>query len=207
MASDLSRISRALLSVSDKTGLVEFARALSARGVTLVSTGGTHRALTEAGLPVTEVSDLTGFPEMMDGRVKTLHPGVHGGLLAIRDNPEHQAAMDRRMQGLHPPVHHLGEARQLGDLDDGEPGLRQGPVGAARRDQLDAEARQRGGEFDEAGLVRDGEEGAVHPDVVARHVGRPCRSEEILRAVARMRGGRPVAVQQTSVAPPVCAAS
>ena len=93
MASDLSRISRALLSVSDKTGLVEFARALAARGVTLVSTGGTHRALTEAGLTVTEVSDLTGFPEMMDGRVKTLHPGVHGGLLAIRDNPEHQAAM------------------------------------------------------------------------------------------------------------------
>ncbi|KMO34612.1 phosphoribosylaminoimidazolecarboxamide formyltransferase [Methylobacterium variabile] len=93
MASDLSRVSRALLSVSDKTGLVEFARALAARGVTLVSTGGTHRALSDAGLPVTEVSDLTGFPEMMDGRVKTLHPGVHGGLLAIRDNPEHQAAM------------------------------------------------------------------------------------------------------------------
>ncbi|KMO17037.1 bifunctional phosphoribosylaminoimidazolecarboxamide formyltransferase/IMP cyclohydrolase [Methylobacterium platani] len=93
MASDLSRISRALLSVSDKTGLVEFARALAARGVTLVSTGGTHRTLRDAGLPVTEVSDLTGFPEMMDGRVKTLHPGVHGGLLAIRDNPEHQAAM------------------------------------------------------------------------------------------------------------------
>ncbi|PIK68659.1 bifunctional phosphoribosylaminoimidazolecarboxamide formyltransferase/inosine monophosphate cyclohydrolase, partial [Methylobacterium frigidaeris] len=93
MASDLSRISRALLSVSDKTGLVEFARALAARGITLVSTGGTHRALAEAGLTVTEVSDLTGFPEMMDGRVKTLHPGVHGGLLAVRDNPEHQAAM------------------------------------------------------------------------------------------------------------------
>ncbi|MEH3146977.1 MAG: bifunctional phosphoribosylaminoimidazolecarboxamide formyltransferase/IMP cyclohydrolase [Methylobacterium frigidaeris] len=93
MASDLSRVSRALLSVSDKTGLVDFARALSRRGIALVSTGGTHRALTDAGLTVTEVSDLTGFPEMMDGRVKTLHPGVHGGLLAIRDNPEHQAAM------------------------------------------------------------------------------------------------------------------
>jgi phosphoribosylaminoimidazolecarboxamide formyltransferase / IMP cyclohydrolase len=93
MSSDLIRVTRALLSVSDKTGLVDFARALSARGVTLVSTGGTHRALSDAGLPVTEVSDLTRFPEMMDGRVKTLHPAVHGGLLAVRANPEHQAAM------------------------------------------------------------------------------------------------------------------
>ncbi len=93
MAHDQVRVSRALLSVSDKTGLVDFARALHARGIALVSTGGTHRALQEAGLPVTEVADLTGFPEMMDGRVKTLHPAVHGGLLAIRDNPEHQAAL------------------------------------------------------------------------------------------------------------------
>ncbi|MCJ2067278.1 bifunctional phosphoribosylaminoimidazolecarboxamide formyltransferase/IMP cyclohydrolase [Methylobacterium sp. J-030] len=93
MAHDQVRVSRALLSVSDKTGLVDFARALQARGITLVSTGGTHRALQEAGLAVTEVADLTGFPEMMDGRVKTLHPAVHGGLLAIRDNPEHQAAL------------------------------------------------------------------------------------------------------------------
>ena len=93
MAHDQVRISRALLSVSDKTGLVDFARALDARGIALVSTGGTHRTLQEAGLPVTEVADLTGFPEMMDGRVKTLHPAVHGGLLAIRDNPEHQAAL------------------------------------------------------------------------------------------------------------------
>jgi phosphoribosylaminoimidazolecarboxamide formyltransferase / IMP cyclohydrolase len=93
MAHDQVRVSRALLSVSDKTGLVDFARALHARGVALVSTGGTHRTLQEAGLPVTEVADLTGFPEMMDGRVKTLHPAVHGGLLAIRDNPEHQAAL------------------------------------------------------------------------------------------------------------------
>ena len=93
MAHDRVRVSRALLSVSDKTGLLDFARALHARGVALVSTGGTHRALTEGGLPVTEVADLTGFPEMMDGRVKTLHPAVHGGLLAVRDNPEHQAAL------------------------------------------------------------------------------------------------------------------
>ncbi|MET0256968.1 MAG: bifunctional phosphoribosylaminoimidazolecarboxamide formyltransferase/IMP cyclohydrolase [Methylobacterium sp.] len=93
MPRDTTPVTRALLSVSDKTGLIEFARALSARGIALVSTGGTHKALTEAGLPVTEVSELTRFPEMMDGRVKTLHPAVHGGLLAIRDNPEHQAAL------------------------------------------------------------------------------------------------------------------
>ena len=87
------KIARALLSVSDKTGLVELGRALAARGVDLVSTGGTAKALRDAGLPVRDISDLTGFPEMMDGRVKTLHPKVHGGLLAVRDNPEHAAAM------------------------------------------------------------------------------------------------------------------
>ena len=93
MPSDLRRVSRALLSVSDKTGLVDLARGLAEQGVELVSTGGTHRALTEAGLAVREVAELTGLPEMMDGRVKTLHPKVHGGLLAIRENPEHEAAM------------------------------------------------------------------------------------------------------------------
>jgi phosphoribosylaminoimidazolecarboxamide formyltransferase/IMP cyclohydrolase len=87
------RISRALLSVSDKTGLAELGRALARHGVELVSTGGTAGALREAGLEVRDVSDLTGFPEMMDGRVKTLHPKVHGGLLAVRDDPEHAAAM------------------------------------------------------------------------------------------------------------------
>ncbi|MCJ2013424.1 bifunctional phosphoribosylaminoimidazolecarboxamide formyltransferase/IMP cyclohydrolase [Methylobacterium sp. J-076] len=93
MTHDHVRVSRALLSVSDKTGLVDFARALDARGIALVSTGGTYRTLKDAGIPVVEVAELTGFPEMMDGRVKTLHPAVHGGLLAIRDNPEHQAAL------------------------------------------------------------------------------------------------------------------
>ena len=93
MPSDPKRVSRALLSVSDKTGLVAFAAALHGRGIELVSTGGTARTLAEAGLPVKDVSDLTGFPELMDGRVKTLHPAVHGGLLGIRANPEHQAAM------------------------------------------------------------------------------------------------------------------
>ena len=86
-------IRRALLSVSDKAGLVELGQALAARGVELVSTGGTAKALRDAGLAVRDVSDLTGFPEMMDGRVKTLHPMVHGGLLAVRDNPEHAKAM------------------------------------------------------------------------------------------------------------------
>ena len=87
------RIERALLSVSDKAGLVELARMLVSRGVALVSTGGTRTALAAAGLPVTDVADVTGFPEMMDGRVKTLHPAIHGGLLARRDDPAHEAAM------------------------------------------------------------------------------------------------------------------
>ena len=85
-------LKRALISVSDKTGLIDFARALSARGVELLSTGGTAKALREAGLTVRDVADATGFPEMMDGRVKTLHPAVHGGLLALRDNQEHMSA-------------------------------------------------------------------------------------------------------------------
>ena len=83
----------ALISVSDKTGIVEFARALHALGIKLLSTGGTAQLLADAGLPVTEVADHTGFPEMLDGRVKTLHPKVHGGLLARRDVPEHMAAL------------------------------------------------------------------------------------------------------------------
>ncbi len=87
------KVTRALLSVSDKTGLAELGRVLADRGVELVSTGGTAKALRDAGLEVRDVSELTGFPEMMDGRVKTLHPIVHGGLLGVRDNEEHAAAM------------------------------------------------------------------------------------------------------------------
>jgi phosphoribosylaminoimidazolecarboxamide formyltransferase/IMP cyclohydrolase len=87
------RITRALLSVSDKTGLAELGAALAAHGVELVSTGGTAAALREAGLTVRDVADMTDFPEMMNGRLKTLHPMVHGGLLAVRDDPEHLAAM------------------------------------------------------------------------------------------------------------------
>ncbi|KJC61950.1 phosphoribosylaminoimidazolecarboxamide formyltransferase [Bradyrhizobium sp. LTSPM299] len=93
MTEQLRRVTRALLSVSDKTGLIDFARALADHGVELVSTGGTAKTIAAAGLKVKDVSELTSFPEMMDGRVKTLHPKVHGGLLAIRDNKEHAAAM------------------------------------------------------------------------------------------------------------------
>jgi phosphoribosylaminoimidazolecarboxamide formyltransferase / IMP cyclohydrolase len=99
--SDLVSVKRALISVSDKAGLVEFARALHERyAVELISTGGTAQHLRDAGLPVTDVSQVTGFPEMMDGRVKTLHPKIHGGLLAQRDNPEHAAAM--KEHGIQP---------------------------------------------------------------------------------------------------------
>lgn len=89
----LVRIRRALISVSDKTGIVEFAHELKRFGVEIISTGGTANALREAGIEVREVSDVTGFPEIMDGRIKTLHPKIHGALLALRDNPEHQTAM------------------------------------------------------------------------------------------------------------------
>ena len=90
----LVELKRALISVSDKTGLLELGRALADRGVELLSTGGSAKALREAGLVVIDVASLTGFPEMMDGRVKTLHPNIHGGLLALRDNPHHVAAME-----------------------------------------------------------------------------------------------------------------
>ena len=90
---DLLPIKRALLSVTDKSGLVEFAGFLAANGVELVSTGGTCNMLKDAGLAVTQVSEVTGFPEIMGGRVKTLHPAIHGGILADKDNPEHLQAL------------------------------------------------------------------------------------------------------------------
>ena len=91
----MAKVERALVSVSDKAGLVDFVKGLAEFGVEIISTGGTAKKLEEAGLEVTEISDYTGFPEMMNGRVKTLHPKVHGGLLALRDNPEHVAAMKK----------------------------------------------------------------------------------------------------------------
>src|SRR5687767_5950134 len=96
----MRRIKRAVIRVSDKTGIIDFALTLRQFGVEIISTGGTARSLREAGLDVLDVSDITGFPEMMDGRVKTLHPRIHGGLLALRDNAEHVAAMERN--GIQP---------------------------------------------------------------------------------------------------------
>ena len=93
---DMLPIRRAILSVTDKTGLVEFATFLSQNGVELVSTGGTMKALQAAGLPVTAVSDVTGFPEILGGRVKTLHPKIHGGILANMDIPEHMATLEEK---------------------------------------------------------------------------------------------------------------
>ena len=87
-------IKRALISVSKKYGVVDFAKSLVKSGVEIISTGGTMKALRAAGVPVTYVSDLTGFPEIMDGRVKTLNPAIHGGILAVRDNPEHVKQME-----------------------------------------------------------------------------------------------------------------
>src|SRR5437667_7576045 len=97
----MTKIERALLSVYDKTGLVPLAETLVKAGVELISTGGTAKALREAGLPVTDLSSYTGFPEILDGRVKTLHPKVHGGLLFIRGNASHEATA--RLQGI-PPI-------------------------------------------------------------------------------------------------------
>ena len=95
MASDV-KIARALISVTDKTGVVDFARVLSEEfGVEIISTGGTAKAIEDAGIAVTPIEDFTGFPEMMDGRVKTLHPKVHGGLLARRDSPKHMAEAEK----------------------------------------------------------------------------------------------------------------
>ena len=93
MSHSTTKVSRAILSVTDKTGLVEFARKLSVLNIELVSTGGTAKLLREAGIAVQDISDLTGFPEMLDGRVKTLHPKVHGGILHRRDDPAHRAAV------------------------------------------------------------------------------------------------------------------
>lgn len=99
MSNAIVPIKRALLSVFDKAGMADFAKALAGLGVELVSTGGTSKLIASTGAAVRDVSDLTGFPEMMDGRVKTLHPKVHGGLLSVRDNPTHQASMDEHQIG------------------------------------------------------------------------------------------------------------
>ncbi len=96
----LAKIKRAVISVSDKSGIVDFAKDLSAAGVDIISTGGTYKLLKENGIKVTEVSDVTGFPEMLDGRVKTLHPKIHAGILARRDVPDHMSAI--KDKGIEP---------------------------------------------------------------------------------------------------------
>jgi phosphoribosylaminoimidazolecarboxamide formyltransferase/IMP cyclohydrolase len=128
-------IKRALLSVSDKTGLIDFARALSAQGVELLSTGGTAKAIRDAGLPVKDVSEFTGFPEMLDGRVKTLHPKVHAGILAVRDNDAHVVTMNEHGLGyidlvcvnLYPFVQTVSKPHTLDDaienIDIGGPAM------------------------------------------------------------------------------------
>ena len=123
---NLVPIGRALISVSDKTGLLDFAAALAARGVEIVSTGGTRAALVAAGIPVVDVAEVTGFPEVMDGRIKTLHPNVHGGLLGVRNAPEHAAAMaahgiagiDLLVVNLHPFEATVAKAKQFADDGD-----------------------------------------------------------------------------------------
>jgi phosphoribosylaminoimidazolecarboxamide formyltransferase / IMP cyclohydrolase len=164
MPSDLRRVTRALLSVSDKSGLIDFARALAGRGIALVSTGGTRKVLADAGLPVQDVSDVTGFPEMMDGRVKTLHPAVHGGLLAVRANPEHQAAMlahgiapiDLLVVNLYPFEATLAAGRAYGEcvenIDIGGPAM----IRAAAKNHADV-----------AVVVEPGDYGAVLADLDA----------------------------------------
>src|SRR5436190_14538858 len=91
----MTKIQRALVSVSDKSGVIDFARLLASLHIEIISTGGTAKLLADNGIPVREVADYTGFPEMLDGRVKTLHPKVHGGILGRRDLPEHVSAMDK----------------------------------------------------------------------------------------------------------------
>ncbi|OAG28433.1 IMP cyclohydrolase [Thermodesulfatator autotrophicus] len=96
----MAPIKRALISVTDKTGVTDFAKALHELGVEIISTGGTARVIREAGVPVIDVSEVTGFPEMLDGRVKTLHPKIHGGILAIRSNAQHMRQLEE--QGIEP---------------------------------------------------------------------------------------------------------
>src|ERR1022692_4524893 len=132
----MARVQRALLSVTDKTGLVDFARQLAGLGVDLISTGGTAKLLRESGIPVKDISELTGFPEMLDGRVKTLHPKVHGGILQIRDNPQHRASIAEHgiepidmvvvnLYALERPASHPGVESQdiIENIDIGGPSM------------------------------------------------------------------------------------
>ena len=169
MASDLRRVTRALLSVSDKTGLVTLARSLAARRVALISTGGTAKALKDSGFEVMDVAELTGFPEMMDGRLKTLHPKVHGGLLAIRENPEHEAAMlahgiaaiDLLIVNLYPFEEMLGRSAPfeacVENIDIGGPAMIRG----AAKNHADVAVVVDPGDYAEVSAELDAHEGAT----------------------------------------------
>src|SRR6516225_408688 len=162
MTDRLRRVSRALISVSDKSGVAEFARALAGEGIELVSTGGTRKTLADAGLPVLDVSELTGFPEMMDGRVKTLHPKIHGGLLGMRDNADHAATMrshdirpiDLLVVNLYPFEATVAKGADLEtcieNIDIGGPAMIRGAATLALRRKLAAKAYARTGVYDAA---------------------------------------------------------
>ena len=169
-------IRRALISVSDKTGLIPFARALAERGVALVSTGGSARTLAEAGLKVTEVAAVTGFPEMLDGRVKTLHPAVHGGLLARRDRPDHLAKLaehgiaeiDLLVSNLYPfaatVASGAGRDECIENIDIGGPALIRG---AAKNHEFVAVVTDPG-DYDAVLAELAANSGAIGPDMLRR---------------------------------------
>jgi len=170
MPHDTRPVRTALLSVSDKTDLVAFAKRLTAHGVKLVSTGGTARSLRDAGLDVTDVSELTGHPEIMDGRVKTLHPKVHGGLLAVRDNPAHMQALadhgippiDLVCVNLYPFEQtiadpHVSEADAIEQIDIGGPCM----IRAAAKNHRDVAVVTHPGQYDAVGNDLDELEGGT----------------------------------------------
>jgi phosphoribosylaminoimidazolecarboxamide formyltransferase/IMP cyclohydrolase len=163
-------VRNALLSVSDKTDLVAFARRLTRHGVRLISTGGTARALREADLDVTDVSDVTGHPEIMDGRVKTLHPKIHGGLLAVRDNPDHLQALadhgiapiDLVCVNLYPFEQtvagpDVSEADAIEQIDIGGPCM----IRAAAKNHRDVAVLTHPGQYDAVGNDLDAHDGAT----------------------------------------------
>ncbi|WP_036262108.1 bifunctional phosphoribosylaminoimidazolecarboxamide formyltransferase/IMP cyclohydrolase [Methylocapsa aurea] len=191
MPTELRRAVRALISVSDKTGLVDFARGLLALGIELISTGGTRKALEDAGLAVRDVADVTGFPELMDGRVKTLHPKVHGGLLAIRKNPAHEAAMlahgiapiDLLVVNLYPFEATIGGAADFADcienIDVGGPAMIRG---AAKN-------------FSDVAVVVDVEDYALILDELKTHAG--STTKELRQSLAQKAFARTAAYDST----------
>ena len=182
------KIRRALISVSDKTGLIDQAKALRSHGADLISTGGTSKALKDAGLPVMDVAELTGFPEMMDGRVKTLHPAVHGGLLFLRDNPQHVAdarthaiaPIDLIYVNLYPFEATVASGADfetcIENIDIGGPAM----LRAAAKNGAFVAVCTDGGDVD-AVLTEAEETGAVSPSLLRRLAAKPRCEEPRLR--------------------------